>query len=132
MTKQAKKPTAEHAAVVDTTEPTAQVAAIKPRIHDVVPYQDGDGDVYISKMAYSVLCQAEHIRMEMAENGERIFAANPAVTAVDVLVVDEKNTYQWAQPISKLGDVGVKVNKTFSDLEQTTHNKDIYQRFLID
>lgn len=133
MAKQAKKTTEDAVATsaVDTTT-TAQVVAIKSRIHDVVPYQEGDTDVYISKGAHSVLCQAETIRAEMAWNGERIFAANPALTTVDVLVVDQDHTHKWEQPISRLGDIGVKVNKPSPDLEQITHHKDIYQRFLID
>ena len=133
MTKQAKKPTTlTSTAVVDTTEPDVKVVAISPRIHDVAPYHNGDTDVYISKMAHSVLCQAEHIRMEMAENGERIFAANPALTTVDILVVDTTSTHKWEQPISRLGDIGVKVNKPTTKLEPSTHNMEIYNRFIID
>lgn len=133
MAKPSKK-TTESVAVVDTAETTTteKVVAIKPRIHDVVPYQDGDTDVYISKAAHRVLCQAEEIRSSMAENGERIFSANPALTAVDVFVVDPDHTKKWEQPIARVGDIGVKVNKPSPDLEEITHNKDIYQRFLID
>lgn len=133
MTKQAKKPTTEHTAVVDTTEPDVKVVAISPRIHDVAPYQDGDTDVYVSKMAYNVLRQAENIRSDIAANGDRILAANPALTTVDILVVDTTSTHKWEQPISRLGDIGVKVNKpTTKLLEPSTHNMEIYNRFIID
>ena len=116
---------------VDTTT-AAKVVAIKPLIHAVAPYQDGDTDVYVSKMAYAVLCQAETIRSDMATNGERILAANPALTTVDILVVDETTTYKWEQPIARLGDIGVKVNKPTMQLEQSIHKMEIYNRFIID
>ena len=117
---------------VDTTTADEKVVAIKPRIHDVVPYQDGDTDVYVSKMAYAVLCQAETIRSDIAANGDRILAANPALTTVDILVVDTTSTHKWEQPISRLGDIGVKVNKPTTKLEPSTHNMEIYNRFIID
>lgn len=132
MAKPSKK-TTESVAVANTAETTTteKVVAIKPRIHHVAPYQDEDTSVYISKAAHSVLCQAEEIRSSMAENGERIFSANPALTAVDVFVVDPDHTKKWEQPIAST-HIGVKVNKPSPDLEEITHNKDIYQRFLID